>query len=70
MWQVSGVGRVTERVLEALDVKTCGDIYRQRAVLYKLLSPVSFRFMIRRYLGLGSGGFNPETSRKSMSVER
>lgn len=25
--KVPGVGRVTERVLDALDVKTCGDIH-------------------------------------------
>ncbi|KAI8084998.1 uncharacterized protein BX664DRAFT_338298 [Halteromyces radiatus] len=68
--KVSGVGRVTERVLEALDVKTCGDIYHRRALLYKLLSPISFKFMLRCYLGIGSSNLHLESARKSMSVER
>ncbi|KAG2211235.1 hypothetical protein INT47_006355 [Mucor saturninus] len=68
--QIPGVGRVTERVLESLGVNTCGDIFARRAVLYKLLSPISFQFMLRNYLGLGSTSFNAEVERKSMSVER
>ncbi|KAI8331216.1 hypothetical protein BC941DRAFT_439331 [Chlamydoabsidia padenii] len=68
--KIPGVGRVTERVLEALGVKTCGDIYTRRAVLYKLLSPISFNFMIRSYLGIGSTNLITESSRKSISVER
>lgn len=67
---IPGVGRVTERVLESLGVKTCGDIYPRRALLYKLLSPISFQFMLRSYLGLGNTSFNPDEERKSMSVER
>jgi DNA polymerase kappa len=57
-------------VLEALGVNTCGDIYGRRAVLYKLLSPISFQFMLRNYLGIGSTSFSSEVERKSMSVER
>ncbi|KAI7896710.1 uncharacterized protein EV154DRAFT_434804 [Mucor mucedo] len=68
--QIPGVGRVTERVLESLGVNTCGDIFARRAVLYKLLSPISFQFMLRNYLGLGSTSFSAEVERKSMSVER
>lgn len=68
--QIPGVGRVTERVLEALGVIKCGDIYARRAILYKLLSPISFQFMLRNYLGLGSTSFSAEVERKSMSVER
>ncbi|CAO3589602.1 unnamed protein product [Absidia cylindrospora] len=68
--KVPGVGRVTQRVLEALGVKTCGDIYGRRALLYRLLSPISFNFMLKSYLGLGSTSLVTESSRKSMSVER
>jgi DNA polymerase kappa len=68
--QIPGVGRVTERVLEALGVNTCTDIYPRRAVLYKLLSPISFQFMLRSYLGIGSTFFSADVERKSMSVER
>ncbi|KAI8645557.1 hypothetical protein BD408DRAFT_382046 [Parasitella parasitica] len=68
--QIPGVGRVTERVLDALGVRTCGDIYPHRAVLYKLLSPISFQFMLKSYLGTGSTTFNTDVDRKSMSTER
>jgi DNA polymerase kappa len=68
--QIPGVGRVTERVLQSLGVDKCSDIYTHRAVLYKLLSPISFQFMLRSYLGIGHTTFNSETARKSMSVER
>ncbi|KAI9304290.1 hypothetical protein BJ944DRAFT_267053 [Cunninghamella echinulata] len=68
--KVSGIGRVTERVLESLDVITCGDVYNRRAMLYKLLSPISFKFMIKCYLGIGSTFLNNESERKSISVER
>ncbi|ORZ01306.1 hypothetical protein BCR43DRAFT_486727 [Syncephalastrum racemosum] len=68
--KISGVGRVTERVLEALGVQTCGDIYARRAVLYRLLSPVSFKFLLRCHLGLGSTTVHHDTERKSISVER
>lgn len=67
---IPGVGRVTERVLDALGVKTCGDIYPRRAVLYKLLSPISFQFMLRSHLGIGSTSFSADVERKSMSTER
>ncbi|KAG0194530.1 hypothetical protein DFQ28_009737 [Apophysomyces sp. BC1034] len=68
--KIPGVGRVTERVLEALGVKTCGDIYDQRNILYKLLSPISFKFMLRSYLGIGSTKLHVESARKSIGVER
>lgn len=68
--QLPGVGRVTERVLESLGVKTCNDIYDHRAVLYKLLSPISFQFLLRNYLGLGSTSFSTDVERKSVGVER
>lgn len=67
---IPGVGRVTERVLESLGVVKCGDIFSRRALLYKLLSPISFQFMLKNYLGLGSTSFSAEVERKSMSVER
>jgi DNA polymerase kappa len=68
--QLPGVGRVTERVLESLGVKTCNDIYQHRAVLYKLLSPISFQFLLRNYLGLGNTSFSADVERKSIGVER
>ncbi|RUS30875.1 DNA-directed polymerase kappa [Jimgerdemannia flammicorona] len=68
--KISGIGRVTERILEALEVKTCGDIYTQRGILYKLLSPINFGFLLRVYLGIGSTKIESDGARKSISVER
>ncbi|KAH8556279.1 hypothetical protein BGW37DRAFT_6820 [Umbelopsis sp. PMI_123] len=68
--KIPGVGRVTERVLNALNVKTCQDIYPQRAMLFKLLSDISFKFLLRAHLGLGSTMVDSEYVRKSISVER
>ncbi|RCI02496.1 hypothetical protein CU098_001902, partial [Rhizopus stolonifer] len=68
--KIPGVGRVTERVLEALGVKTCGDIYTHRAILYKLLSHTSFQFLLRSYLGISDTTLNTHTERKSISTER
>ncbi|KAI8150340.1 hypothetical protein BJV82DRAFT_548937 [Fennellomyces sp. T-0311] len=68
--KVPGIGRVTERVLASLGVETCGDVYERRAVLYRLLSPVSFKSILRAHLGLGSTTVQASTSQKSISVER
>ncbi|KAI9286914.1 hypothetical protein BC943DRAFT_275658 [Umbelopsis sp. AD052] len=68
--KIPGVGRVTERVLNALNVNTCKDIYPQRAMLYKLLSDISFKFLLRAHLGIGSTSVGSEYVRKSISVER
>jgi len=34
--KVNGVGRVFERELDAIGIKTCGDIYEHRAMLSRL----------------------------------
>ena len=52
--QVSGIGKVSERMLNALDVQTCKDIYDQRAIIYLLFSKSMFQFLLRACLGLGS----------------
>lgn len=36
MRKVNGVGRVFERELDAIGIKTCGDIYEHRAMLARL----------------------------------
>lgn len=68
--QLPGVGRVTERVLESLGVHKCSDIYLKRAVLYKLLSPINFQFLLKCHMGLGTTLFDTESERKSVGVER
>ena len=69
--KVNGVGRVFERELEAIGVKTCGDIYSQRAYLSKLFGEKAFQFLMQCYLGLGRTKVQPveEYIRKSVGTE-
>ncbi|KAL8773691.1 MAG: hypothetical protein Q9209_001457 [Squamulea sp. 1 TL-2023] len=69
--KVNGVGRVFERELDAIGVKTCGDIYVQRAFLSKLFGEKAFQFLMQVYLGLGHTSVRPaeEYERKSVGTE-
>jgi DNA polymerase kappa len=69
--KVNGVGRVFERELEAVGIKTCGDIYPQRALLTKLFGEKAFHFLAQCYLGLGRTNIQPAESyeRKSVGTE-
>ncbi|CAI7618693.1 unnamed protein product [Penicillium pancosmium] len=69
--KVNGIGRVFERELDSIGIKTCGDIYPHRAVLTKLFGEKAFQFLAQCYLGLGRTNIEPvEThERKSVSTE-
>ena len=69
--KVNGIGRVLERELDAMGIKTCGDIYEHRAYLSKLFGDKAFRFLISVYLGLGRTDIRPaeESERKSVGTE-
>ncbi|GAM83316.1 hypothetical protein ANO11243_013030 [Dothideomycetidae sp. 11243] len=69
--KVNGIGRVFERELDAIGVKTCGDIYGQRQYLSKLFGDKAFEFLIGVYLGLGRTNVQPaeEYERKSVGTE-
>ncbi|KAL8817930.1 MAG: hypothetical protein Q9191_008051 [Dirinaria sp. TL-2023a] len=69
--KVNGIGRVFERELDAIGVKTCGDIYAQRAYLSKLFGHKAFQFLMQCYLGLGRTNVQPaeEHERKSVGTE-
>ncbi|KAI9843371.1 MAG: hypothetical protein M1838_002646 [Thelocarpon superellum] len=69
--KVNGVGRVFERELEAIEIKTCGDIYEQRAYLAGLFGEKAFQFLINCYLGVGRTSIQPaeEYERKSVGTE-
>ena len=69
--KVNGVGRVFERELDAIGVKTCGDIYSQRAYLSKLFGEKAFQFLMQCHLGLGRTNVQPaeEYERKSVGTE-
>ncbi|KAF2007307.1 DNA polymerase kappa [Amniculicola lignicola CBS 123094] len=69
--KVNGVGRVFERELDAIGVKTCGDIYAQRAFLSRLFGQKAFQFLMHCYLGLGRTKIQPaeDYERKSVGTE-
>ena len=69
--KVNGVGRVFERELDAIGVKTCGDICSQRAYLSKLFGEKAFQFLMQCHLGLGRTKIQPaeEYERKSVGTE-
>ncbi|MCJ1312740.1 hypothetical protein MMC25_006416 [Agyrium rufum] len=69
--KVNGVGRVFERELDAIGVKTCGDIYAHRAYLPKLFGEKAFQFLMQCFLGLGRTNVQPaeEFTRKSVGTE-
>lgn len=69
--KVNGIGRVFERELAEIGVKTCGDIYPQRAYLSKLFGDKAAHFMLQTYLGLGRTNVQPaeEYERKSVGTE-
>lgn len=69
--KVNGIGRVFERELDAIGIKTCGDIFEQRQYLNKLFGEKAFQFLISVYLGLGRTDIRPaeEYERKSVGTE-
>ncbi|KAI6855288.1 putative DNA-directed polymerase kappa [Hortaea werneckii] len=69
--KVNGIGRVFERELDAIGVKTCGDIYPLRHYLSRLFGEKAFQFLISVYLGLGRTDVRPveEYERKSVGTE-
>ncbi|KAK5076894.1 hypothetical protein LTR64_005626 [Lithohypha guttulata] len=69
--KVNGVGRVLERELDAIGVKTCGDIYEHRAYLSRLFGEKTMQFLLQTYLGLGRTDVQPadDHQRKSVGTE-
>lgn len=69
--KVNGVGRVFERELDSIGVKSCGDIYPQRGFLTKLFGEKAFQFLAQCYLGLGRIKIQPveRYERKSVGTE-
>ncbi|OAL56805.1 DNA-directed polymeras-like protein kappa [Pyrenochaeta sp. DS3sAY3a] len=69
--KVNGIGRVFERELDAIGVKTCGDIYAHRAYLSQLFGQKAFQFLMQCYLGLGRTQIQraEDYERKSVGTE-
>ncbi|XP_040277358.1 DNA polymerase kappa isoform X1 [Bufo bufo] len=68
--KVPGIGKVTEKMLRALGITTCTDLYQQRALLSLLFSDTSWHNFLHISLGLGSTRLERDGERKSMSTER
>ncbi|TPX54871.1 DNA-directed DNA polymerase [Synchytrium endobioticum] len=68
--KVPGVGRVTERELHALGIKTVGDLRENLITVSMISTPALTDFLIRVALGIGSTTVDPTWERKSISVER
>ncbi|KAF2651487.1 DNA polymerase kappa [Lophiostoma macrostomum CBS 122681] len=69
--KVNGIGRVFERELDGIGIKTCGDIYAHRAYLSQLFGQKAFQFLMQCYLGLGRTKVQPaeDHERKSVGTE-
>ena len=69
--KVNGIGRVFERELDAIGVKTCGDIYAHRAYLPQLFGQKAFHFLMQCYLGIGRTKIQraEDYERKSVGTE-
>ncbi|KAM9331172.1 DNA polymerase kappa [Gastrophryne carolinensis] len=68
--KVPGIGKVTEKMLRALGITDCTDLYHQRALLSLLFSEISWHNFLNISLGLGSTHIEKDGERKSMSTER
>ncbi|KAF9876850.1 impB/mucB/samB family protein [Colletotrichum karsti] len=69
--KVNGVGRVLERQLAEIGIKTCADIYPYRQFLRQLFGEKAYEFLINVYLGLGRTRIQPaeDYERKSVGTE-
>ncbi|KDQ10070.1 hypothetical protein BOTBODRAFT_36509 [Botryobasidium botryosum FD-172 SS1] len=70
--KIPGIGRVTERVIESVGIKTCGDIYTHRAAISMLDKELGLKSLLRAYLGIASNVVEPwaRESTKSVGSER
>ncbi|MED6263676.1 hypothetical protein CHARACLAT_006862 [Characodon lateralis] len=68
--KVCGIGKVTEKLLNALGITTCSDLSKQMALLSLLFSETSWHHFIQISLGLSSTHIPRHEERKSMSTER
>ncbi|TFK54490.1 DNA/RNA polymerase [Heliocybe sulcata] len=70
--KIPGIGRVNERLLESIGIKTCGDIYTYRATVYLMDKYFGLQFLLRTHLGIASNNVEPvlREERKSIGAER
>ncbi|KAI0690534.1 hypothetical protein BC835DRAFT_1307867 [Cytidiella melzeri] len=70
--KIPGVGRVNERLLDSIGIKTCGDIYTHRATVSLMDKQFGLMFLLQTYLGIASNVVQPlqREERKSIGAER
>ncbi|XP_062905335.1 DNA polymerase kappa [Mobula hypostoma] len=68
--KVPGIGKVTEKMLNALGITTCTELYQQRALLSLLFSESTWYHFLQISLGLSETHLERDGDRKSMSTER
>ncbi|KAJ7218103.1 IMS-domain-containing protein [Mycena pura] len=70
--RIPGIGRVSERLLESIGIKTCGDIYTHRATLSLMDKQFGLMHLLRVHLGIASNSVQPpqREERKSIGAER
>lgn len=66
--KINGVGKVTEYMLNALGVETCGDFISKRGLFNLVLKKKTFDFLLNSSLGISKN--HEYSSRKSTSSER
>ncbi|KAI0904441.1 hypothetical protein F4823DRAFT_614891 [Ustulina deusta] len=69
--KVNGIGRVLERELQEIGIRTCGEIYPHRHLLCQLFGEKAYQFLLGCHLGLGRTQIQPaeEYERKSVGTE-
>ncbi|KAM9360089.1 DNA polymerase kappa [Symphorus nematophorus] len=68
--KVFGIGKVSEKMLNALGISSCSHLSQQMALLSLLFSETSWHHFLQVSLGLGSTHIPRHEERKSMSTER
>lgn len=75
---VTGIGKVTEKILNSFNIKTCGDLFDSMCVIKALFSPLTFHNFLCISLGIPPERYNVDHSfgsesaggRKRISKER
>ncbi|XP_008279678.1 DNA polymerase kappa [Stegastes partitus] len=68
--KVCGIGKVSEKMLNALSISSCSHLGQQMALLSLLFSETAWHHFMEVSLGLGSTFIPRHEERKSMSTER
>uniref|UniRef100_A0A3Q3X702 DNA polymerase kappa n=1 Tax=Mola mola TaxID=94237 RepID=A0A3Q3X702_MOLML len=68
--KVFGIGKVSEKMLNALDISSCSHLGQKMALLSLLFSETAWHHFMQVSLGLGSTIIPRHEERKSMSTER